>query len=156
MAEIEAWADVKTIKKANTYLRWLARRISKLKGNAKGEISVFQHDENRSERMTRGEYAKELRRDKAELEERKIEIKQEEKQKKNLDAARKGRALRSKTDPNTGERLDAGRGANRDANIGKGKKPRRKVGGGRAAAAIDSRRGGLAKSLMTRKLMPKT
>jgi hypothetical protein len=30
------------------------------------------------------------------------------------------------------------------------------VGGGRAAAAIDSRRGGLAKSLMARKLMPKT
>ena len=31
-----------------------------------------------------------------------------------------------------------------------------RTGGGRAAAAIDSRRGGLAKSLMTRKLMPKT
>tara|TARA_R110002096_G_C14245187_1_gene693213 strand:- start:246 stop:602 length:357 start_codon:yes stop_codon:yes gene_type:complete len=30
------------------------------------------------------------------------------------------------------------------------------LGGGRAAAAIDSRRGGLAKSLMTRKLTPKT
>jgi hypothetical protein len=32
----------------------------------------------------------------------------------------------------------------------------RSVGGGRAAAAIDSGRGGVAKSLMTRKLTPKT
>jgi hypothetical protein len=31
-----------------------------------------------------------------------------------------------------------------------------RTGGGRAAAAIDSRRGGVAKSLMTRKLTPKT
>ena len=38
----------------------------------------------------------------------------------------------------------------------KAAKATRSVGGGRAAAAIDSRRGGVAKSLMTRKLMPKT
>lgn len=35
-------------------------------------------------------------------------------------------------------------------------KKSKRVGGGRSAAAIDSTRGGLAKSLMTRKLTPKT
>ena len=142
---MESYSEVKTIKQADKILRALARKISKLKGNAKGEISVFQHDENRYERTTRGDYAKELRRDKSEVQERKSEITKEQ---------RSGNRTYDKRSPLTGERFDAGRGANRDANIGKGKKPR-KVGGGRAAG-IGSALGRTPKSLLKNKLMPNT
>ena len=142
---MESYSEVKTIKQADKILRALARKISKLKGNAKGEISVFQHDENQYERTTRGDYAKELRRDKAEVQERKSEITKEQ---------RSDKRTYDKRSPLTGERFDAGRGANRDANIGKGKKPRR-VGGGRAAG-VGSALGRTPKSLLKNKLMPNT
>jgi len=142
---MESYSEVKTIKQADKILRALARKISKLKGNAKGEISVFQHDENRYERTTRGDYAKELRRDKSEVQERKSEITKEQ---------RSDKRTYDKRSPLTGERFDAGRGANRDANIGKGKKPRR-VGGGRAAG-VGSALGRTPKSLLKNKLMPNT
>ena len=142
---MESYSEVKTIKQADKILRALARKISKLKGNAKGEISVFQHDENRYERTTRGDYAKELRRDKSEVQERKSEITKEQ---------RSDKRTYDKRSPLTGERFDAGRGANRDANIGKGKKPRR--GGGGRAAGIGSAMGRTPKSLLKSKLMPNT
>ena len=142
---MESYSEIKTVREADKILRALARKISKLKGNAKGEISVFQHDENRYERTTRGDYAKELRQDKSEVQERKSEITKEQ---------RSDKRTYDKRSPLTGERFDAGRGANRDANIGKGKKPR-KVGGGRAAG-VGSALGRTPKSLLKNKLMPKT
>ena len=149
---MESYSEVKTIKQADKILRALARKISKLKGNAKGEISVFQHDENRYERTTRGDYAKELRRDKSEVQERKTQLVKEERDSKS------GKdSFKRKVSPITGERLKSERGANRDRNIDKdrGNKQPRRVGGGRAAG-VGSALGRTPKSLLKNKLMPNT
>lgn len=149
---MESYSEIKTIKQADKILRALARQISKLKGNAKGEISVFQRDENQYERMTRGDYAKELRRDKSEVQERKTQLVKDERDSKS------GKdSFKRKVSPITGERLKSERGANRDRNIDKdrgNKKPRR--GGGGRAAGVGSALGRTPKSLLKNKLMPKT
>ena len=142
---MESYSEIKTVKEADKILRALARSISRLKGNTKREGRVFHHDENRYERTTAGDYAKKLQRDKTEVQERKSEIIKEQ---------RSDKRTYHKQNPATGERFEAGRGANRDANIGKGKKPRR-VGGGRAAG-VGSALGRTPKSLLKNKLMPKT
>ena len=149
---MESYSDLKTVKQADKSLRALASKISKLKGNAKGEISVFQRDENQYERKTRGDYAKELRQDKSEVQKRKTQLVKEERDSKS------GKDSSSrKVSPITGERLKSERGANRDNNIDKarGNKNPRKVGGGRSAG-IGSALGRTPRSLLKNKLMPNT